>query len=203
MNADRPFLYTIGHSTHDWSVFVALLRRHGITAIADVRSQPTSRLPQYVKAELQASLKEVGIEYVFLGRELGARRDEPECYDDIHAVYERIAELPAFREGLDRIVRGLEKHRIALMCAEKEPLDCHRTVLICRHLRRRGIPIGHILADGSLEDHEATERRLLKVTKTERTLFEPNLTEEELLNQAYETRGREIAYRAVSHGVHE
>lgn len=203
MEAERSLLFTIGHSTHDWVEFVTLLQEHGVTAVADVRSQPSSRLPQYVKVQLQAGLKEAGIDYVFLGRELGARRDEPECYDDDQAVYEKIADLPAFREGLDRIVRGLEKHRIALMCAEKEPLDCHRTVLICRHLRSRGIPIRHILADGTLEDHEATERRLLRITNTERTLFEPDLTEEELLNQAYEARGREIAYRAVSQGDHE
>ena len=203
MEGERPALFTIGHSTHEWLEFLALLQKHGVTAVADVRSQPSSRLPQYVKAELQAQLNHGGIEYVFLGRELGARRDEPECYYGGQAVYARIADLPIFREGLDRIARGLEKHRIALMCAEKEPLDCHRTVLICRHLRGRGIPINHILADGSLEDHEATERRLLRITNTERTLFEPNLTDEELLNQAYETRGREIAYRAVSQGDHE
>lgn len=203
MEAQRPILFTIGHSTHEWPRFVGLLQMHGVSAIADVRSQPTSRLPQYVRAELQAGLKEASIEYVFLGRELGARRHESECYDEGQAVYEKIADLPAFRAGLDRIVRGLEKHCIALMCAEKEPLDCHRTVLICRHLRSRGIPIRHILADGSVEDHEATERRLLRITNTERTLFEPDLTEEELLNQAYETRGREIAYRAVSQGDDE
>ena len=203
MEAEPSVLFTIGHSTHEWVEFVALLQKHAVTAVADVRSQPSSRLTQYVKAELQAGLKEAGIDYVFLGRELGARRDEPQCYDDGRAVYERIADLPAFREGLDRIVRGLQKHRIALMCAEKEPLDCHRTVLICRHLRDHQFPIRHILADGSLEDHEATERRLLRITNTERTLFEPDLTEEELLNQAYQTRGREIAYRAVSEGDHE
>ncbi len=201
MEDDGLVLFTVGHSTFDWPDFVALLKKYGVTAIADVRSQPVSRLPQYNMEALQVALKQAGIEYVFLGRELGARRHEPECYEDDLAVYERIADLPAFHAGLERIIRGLAKYRIALMCAEKEPLDCHRTVLISRHLRNYGFPIRHILADAGLEDHTTTERRLIKLTNTERTLFEPDLTENELLNQAYEARGREIAYRVISKGV--
>lgn len=191
----QKVLFTIGYSTHDWPDFIAMLQQHGVTAIADVRSHPISRLPQYRKNELQQQLKPFDIEYGFLGRELGARRIESECYEDGQAVYERIAQLSIFREGLERIIRGLEQHRIALMCAEKEPLDCHRSVLICRHLKDQGFPIYHILSDGSLENHTATERRLLRITDTERTLFEPDLTDDQLLNRAYESRGREIAYR--------
>jgi GNAT superfamily N-acetyltransferase len=86
------------------------------------------------------------------------------------------------------------------MCAEKEPLDCHRTILVCRHLRNRGIAIRHILADGQAEDHAAAERRLLRLTKEERTLFEPDVSEEELLRRAYEKRGRQIAYRMCAEG---
>jgi uncharacterized protein (DUF488 family) len=194
-------LFTIGYSTHPWPHLLELLQRQGVTAIADVRSQPVSRLPQYNKAELQPALIGVGIEYAFLGRELGARREERECYENGQAIYEKIAELPAFREGLERILRGLDRHRIALMCAEKEPLDCHRTVLVCQHLRGHQINIRHILADGETEDHSATERRLLQMTATSRNLFESDLTEDDLLNRAYETRGRQIAYRMTSEGA--
>lgn len=202
MEAERPVLFTIGHSTHEWPEFVALLRKHGVTAIADVRSQPASRLPQYKKAALQAGLKEAGINYVFLGRELGARRAEPECYDGDQVSYERIARLPRFLEGLERLRQGSREFRIALMCAEKEPLDCHRTILVCRQLRN-GFRIRHILADGSIEEHEQTERRLVRQMDVTRTLFEPNLTEEDLIQQAYEARGRQIAYRADHEGAPE
>lgn len=188
-------LFTIGHSNHDWPVFLELLTRHGISAVADVRSQPTCRLPQYDRSELSANLAARGIEYVFLGRELGARRTERECYEDGQAVYEQVAHLPAFRWGLERIQKGLKQHAIALMCAEKEPLDCHRTILICRHLRDLGITIQHILADGEVENHADTERRLLRLTDERPTLFEPNLSERDLIERAYETRGRQIAYR--------
>ena len=104
--------------------------------------------------------------------------------------------LPAFRDGLQRLERGATRYRIALMCAEKEPLDCHRTVLVCRHLAAAGWAIRHILADGSLEEHEDTEDRLVRMMGIERTLFEPNPTRDELVQQAYDKRGSQIAFRS-------
>ena len=108
--------------------------------------------------------------------------------------------MPAFREDPPVPVAGLERFRIALMCA-KEPLDCHRTILVCRHLQNRGITIQHILADGQIENHSVAERRLLRLAGEERMLFEPNVTEEELLNRTYESRGRQIAYRMSAEGT--
>lgn len=200
MNGER-LIYTVGHSTHPLEEFLGLLKRHGITAIADVRSHPYSRIEHFGKDALAAALKAECIEYVFLGRELGARRDERECYEGDQAVYERIASLPAFRDGLVRLERGAEKHVIAIMCAEKEPLDCHRTILVCRHLRGGGLRIRHILADGTVEEHKQTEQRLVKLMGVETSLFEQNGTGQELIERAYEARGREIAFRANSQEV--
>jgi hypothetical protein len=188
-------LFTIGHSNHGLSTLLDLLSEHAVTAVADVRSQPTSWLDHFDRAPLTEALRHVGIDYVFLGDELGARRAEPECYDGDRADYEAIARLPLFQRGLTRVRQGLEKHRVCLLCAEKEPLDCHRTILVCRHLRGPGIHIQHILADGTLEDHAAAELRLLKLTGVQPTLFEPVSSTEELIERAYEVRGREIAYR--------
>ncbi len=201
MNAAKKILLTIGHSNHGLPEFLALLDRHGVSAVADVRSHPTCWLPHFEGAALAAALRSVRIEYVFLGQELGARRNEAECYEDGRADYERIGRLSAFQKGLLRIRTGLEKHRICLLCAEKEPLDCHRTILVCRHLRESGVQIQHILADATLEDHTCTERRLVKLTDVQPTLFEPDLTEADLLERAYEIRGREIAYRVPAEEV--
>jgi uncharacterized protein (DUF488 family) len=201
MSTYQKTLFTVGHSNHELPAFLALLAQHGVTAIADVRSQPTCWLPHFERAQLTAALRGAAIDYVFLGQELGARRSERACYEDGRADYERIARLPAFQQGLRRIRSGLAKHRICLLCAEKEPLDCHRTILVCRHLRGQAIQIQHILADGALEDHAVTERRLLKLTDVQPTLFEPDLTLAELLEQAYEMRGREIAYREPPEGA--
>jgi uncharacterized protein (DUF488 family) len=196
MANEIPTIFTIGHSNHTIYAFLALLNRHGITAVLDVRSQPYGRLEHFHREYLSAELKAAGIKYIFLGRELGARRDEPECYENGVAVYEKIARTQAFQEGLAQLRRHAESSRPAIMCAEKEPLDCHRSILICRALRECGLCISHILADGSLEDHAIAEKRLVKLMGIERTLFEPNLTNEEMVNRAYDERSQEIAFRA-------
>jgi uncharacterized protein (DUF488 family) len=195
MANEKPTIFTIGHSNHTLETFLALLNRHGIGEIADVRSSPYGRLDYFNREFLAAELKAAGIEYVFLGRELGARREEQGCYEGGVAVYEKIARLTAFQEGLSRLRRHASMSCLAIMCAEKEPLDCHRTILICRHLRDSEFQIKHILADGIAEDHASTEKRLVRKMGIERTLFEPNLTEEEIIRRAYDERGNEIAFR--------
>lgn len=194
MANEKPTIFTIGHSNHTLDKFLALLSRHGVTAVADVRSEPYGRLDYFNREILSAALKSAGIEYIFLGRELGARREERECYVDGRAAYEKIAKLPAFQEGLSRLLNHARTHCLAIMCAEKEPLDCHRTILICRQLRDCGLQIKHILSDGDLENHAHAEKRLVKKMKIERTLFEPNLTEEEMIERAYNERAHEIEF---------
>jgi uncharacterized protein (DUF488 family) len=193
MIAAKPVLFTIGHSSHSLDEFVALLQRHGVTAVADVRSQPYSRrMEHFRRHELSAALRTAGIKYVFLGEELGARREESECYDGNQADYDRIAKLPRFRNGLDRLRQGADHYRIAIMCAEKEPLDCHRTILICRQLRSE-FQIRHILYDGRIEEHGKTEKRLAdKMCVT--GLTDPHLTDEERIQLAYDLRAKQIAF---------
>jgi uncharacterized protein (DUF488 family) len=200
LRTDRP-IFTVGHSTHELDAFLGLLTRHAVTVIADVRSQPFSRIAYFNRDALAVALKTRGIKYLPLGKELGARRDEQECYVDGQAVYERVATLPLFRQGLERVLTCARADVVALMCSEKEPLDCHRTVLVCRQLRPYGLPIRHILADGRIEEHAETEHRLMQlmgISPRQGDLFSST---EDLLEQAYEARGREIAYRADVEGV--
>jgi len=157
---------TIGHSNHPVEAFVELLQHHGVTALADVRSAPYSRFaPQFNREALDRSLKASSIKYVFLGRELGARPDERSCYENGRVQYARLARTDWFRSGLDRVVRGANDYRIALMCAEKEPLECHRALLVARALDELGVPVEHILPDGRLESHGDAMLRLLKVVR--------------------------------------
>lgn len=183
----KPIIFTIGHSNHAIGGFIALLKGAGVDAVADVRSIPYSkRHPQYQKEPLSRSLKAVGIAYVFLGRELGARPDDPSCYENGRAVYDRIAATPAFAEGLQRVEDGAGRHKIALMCAEREPLECHRTLLVSRHLKARGNAIQHILSDGVIEPGEAAEARLVGLMKLdEEDLFLPP---EARVEEAYRRR---------------
>jgi len=186
-------LFTIGHSTRDIGSFIAVLRENAVTAIADVRSSPFSRFsPQYNIDSLKRTLLEQGIRYAYLGEELGARRAEPECYINDVARYDLIVKTQAFESGLNRLRHGMHTHRIALMCAEKDPLTCHRTILVCRQLRDE-CRISHIIDHGVVEDHAAAEVRLLRLTGLpERSLFDDR---PEHLLEAYERQGKEIAYR--------
>jgi uncharacterized protein (DUF488 family) len=195
-------LFTIGHSNHELSELVRLLRMHQITAVADVRSSPFSaRLQQFNKPVLKAALEQAGIAYVFLGNELGARRSEQDCYVNGQARYDLIEKTPAFHEGISRVLKGIEKYRMTLLCAEKDPITCHRTILVCRELRRRGVEIDHILADGKLESHSELERRL----RTQLGLDQPSLfeTSEQQLEEAYNRQALKIAYRAGDPEEHD
>ena len=184
---------TVGHSNHPLETFLALLRQHGVTVVADVRSAPYSRFnPQFNRKALEDRLETIGIEYVFLGRALGGRPDDPSCYEDGRVRYDRLARTPLFREGLEQVAEGAGRQRIALMCAEKEPLDCHRTILVGRSLVERGVAVAHILADGSLEPHDETMDRLLATVGLPRgDLLQ---SREELIEEALAHRERRIAF---------
>lgn len=194
-------LYTVGHSVHTLPRFIDLLKRHRITAVCDVRSTPYSRLhPHFNREPLRQELKQHKIAYVFLGKELGGRSSDPSSYNAEGRVkYDRIAETDTFKHGLVRVREGMQTHRIALMCAEKDPLTCHRSVLICRHLRNEtDLSILHILDDGQTEQHEESERRLLRLARMEQgDLFK---TVQEQIEEAYEHQERRIAYREQSAG---
>jgi uncharacterized protein (DUF488 family) len=138
---------------------------------------------------------------VYLGKELGPRSDDPACYINGKVHYELLSKTPKFKEGLKRIKKGVEGYRVAIMCAEKDPVTCHRTILVCRHLRGKDFQISHILEDGSLEDNSETERRLMKMLKIpEQTLFEQP---EELVERAYDLQGERIAYNIKTEGQDE
>jgi uncharacterized protein (DUF488 family) len=186
-------VFTIGHSNLPIDEFLALLKRHEVTAVADVRSAPYSRfIPHFNKDALQQKLKAVGIKYVFLGRELGARSDDPGCYEHGRVKYVRLARTDLFRGGIERVVNGAREHRIAIMCSEKEPLDCHRTILISPALVDAGLAVEHIHADGELEPHPKAMLRLLDVTGVPRQdLFR---TRHELIEDALARQEERIAH---------
>ena len=193
MSAQNSVL-TVGHSNHSVERFLELLGQHGVTALCDVRSKPYSRMyPQFNRGDLEQDLVLQGIRYLFLGTELGARSEDPACYEGGRVRYDRIAGTDAFQKGLARILRGIQANfRIALLCAEKEPLDCHRSILVARYLSDLDCRVEHIHADGHLESHEAAMSRLARKLKLpEDHLF---YSHEELLADAYRRQEERIAY---------
>ena len=189
----HPSVYTIGHSTHPIERFLQLLRMHAITVVGDVRSAPYSRMnPQFSCEPLRDTLSEAGIGYVFLGEELGARSKDPSCYRHGNVDYELLACTKLFRSGLERVREGARTHRISLMCAEKDPLDCHRTILVARNLVEQGVTVSHILSDGSVENHDQAMSRLMQMLNiSEDDLFR---SREDAIRDACRKRGEAIAY---------
>ena len=140
-------------------------------------------------------------EYIFLGRELGARSADPSCYRDGRVQYDLLARTEQFQHGLDRVEAEMKMYRLVLMCAEKEPLECHRAILVARHLSARGIPVDHILADGSLESHADLLNRLIRrLALPERDLFRGR---EDVLSEAYKIQESRIAYTAPNRSAAE
>lgn len=191
---NENILYSIGYSCHTVDSFRKVLLDNNVTAVADVRSSPYSKFkPDFNKDIIKKKLNEFGIVYVFLGNNLGARIDAPECYKNGKADYDLIAKHPTFLAGLERLKKGMENYKIALMCAEKDPITCHRAILIFRNLRNQNIKLAHILCDGTIEDHSESEKRLIKLLKLEQLdLFSDN---SDLFDKAYKLQSQKIAYK--------
>jgi uncharacterized protein (DUF488 family) len=187
-------LFTIGHSNSPAARFTALLRGAGVATVADVRSIPASRFcPWFSAKTLAPLLAKANISYLFFGDELGGRPRDPSLYCDGVADYEAMARRPSFQAGLDRLLAKAGEQRLCLMCSERDPLDCHRCLLVARALAARGVTVGHILHDGGIESHAAIERRLLDIAGEDSDLFATG--QDARLAAAYRRRARAVAYR--------
>jgi len=189
----NKIIHTIGYAAHTVESFIAALEKFSITAIADVRSQPYSKFkPEFNKENLKKVLMNNHIEYVFLGDNIGARIKAPECYRNGQVDYELISKHPLFQEGIYRLLKGMEKFSISLMCAENDPINCHRTILICKNLKKYQIQINHIIDANTFENHTETELRLMKLFHLE----QPDLftNDSERLAEAYSRQEEKIAY---------
>ena len=185
-------IYSIGHSNHSLEQFLELLHPHNIEVVSDVRSSPRSRYrPHFNQRALAAALAGASIQYEYLGKELGARPDDPVCYINGRVSYQRLAAREEFAAGLARVNEESQTLRLALLCAERDPLTCHRAILVGRSLRGLQVETLHILADGTLETQDAIEHRLCDLFKLAPNLFE---SEAEVIERAYDLQAERIAY---------
>ena len=189
-------ILSLGHSSLPFPRFLDLLKGAGVTAVADVRTSPFSgRFPWFSQREMKGGLKDAGVAYAFLGKELGGRPASPELYRGSVADYDAMARTSLFRSGLDRLLLGSGTHRIAMVCSERDPLHCHRCLLVGRQLSQKQVLVTHLNFDGGRETQDQVEDRLLHEEK----LFADDLLKShaERLAEAYLKRSRQVAYALV------
>lgn len=194
MSKVAPLIHTVGHSTRTLDAFLSLLAENSIDVIADVRSSPySSRLPQFNREVLADTLREKEIRYVFMGDQLGGRATSAGLINsDGQVSYTKMSETTTYREGITRLIDGAARMRIALLCSEKDPLNCHRGLLVARSLATEGVDIRHILDTEVTETHTQYETRLLDTVN-----LPPELTrtEDEILADAYAKQAARVAYK--------
>ena len=175
--ASRPgdVLWTIGHSNHPLDTFLDLLRRHEVEVLVDVRSSPYSGYcPHFNLEQLRPAVKAAAMQYLYLGDSIGGRAEGAEFYDDDGRVlYDKVAATTAFQQGIERLINGLRAYRVAILCGEEDPANCHRRLLIGRVLGERGVRVMHIRGDGRVQSETelAAEEKFQK-TKGQLSLFE-------------------------------
>lgn len=196
-------LYSIGHSSQSLEDFLNLLTVHGVNCVIDVRSVPASKYsPQFNQDSLKYFLKSHEVQYLHFGDEFGARRTD--CLDENEQVdFEKAVETPLFKKGVERVMKGLEKgFRIAFMCSEADPLECHRFSLVSRYFYERGIDVQHILKDASLVSQADLEKEMVasflhsrKYHLSEVDFLFGSYTEDEQRKDAYRLKNKEIGYK--------
>lgn len=201
---ERFTLYSIGHSNQSQEEFLELLKSYGINCIVDVRSVPASKYsPQFNEENLKWFLKRNGIVYLHFGDEFGARRTD--CLDEDGQVnFELAVTTPKFQQGVKRLMNGLEKgYRIALMCSEADPLECHRFSLVSRYFHEHGFEVRHILKNGEWASHSQLEKEMIesflhskKYRLAEVDELFGTYTAEDQLKDAYRLKNKEIGYKS-------
>lgn len=193
-------IYTIGYSGFPLNAFIQELKKHSISVVVDVRSSAYSeRYPDYNKPSLQQALKQVGIYYRNYTLEFGARQEDRSFYSpEGYLDFELFSKSNQFQSGVAKMINSTEKgYIIAFMCAEKEPIQCHRAILVARAFDKLGFTVIHLMPNGISKDQKTIEEELLKKyfpNINQLSLFDNRLPEEEYINAAYRKQNEQIGY---------
>ena len=198
-------IYTVGHSNMTEEEFINLLKKYEINCIVDVRSFPKSKyVSHFDKENISKYLKKNNIVYIYMGKELGARRDNPSLYNDDGILdFEKVKRNQQFLNGINRIKKGLKKgYKVSLMCSEKYPQDCHRSILIGKYLKDNDFKVKHIDENGEIKSQEDIEELLMDKhfpDRNQMNLFK-NKTEDETekIQKVYALSNRKIGFKKSS-----
>lgn len=195
MSTDTATVFTVGHSNNSLEQLCELLRAHAIDVVADVRSSPYSRFhPQFNRETLSAALQPRRLGYEFLGVELGGRSDDPSCYNNGRVDYTAVATTERFRVGLDRLLEIAQRARVVILCAEREPAECHRALLVGRSLADAGVCVLHIHADARTESQGALSKRLIAMSGVAPDQTDLFRSESDIAAQAYARQAARVAF---------
>lgn len=196
IETSEHIIFTVGHSNYEAEQFIKILHSHSIKMLVDVRSAPYSKYClQFNKDVIEQVLVNNGIKYLFLGKELGARPRDQNCYVNGKVSFDKLQNSEPFKQGILRLLVQMKKGNIVIMCSEKEPINCHRAILISRVLIRQGVTVKHILSEAELLDHKELEEQLLKKYKIEKTLFDNESSDDLNLQEAYQEQEKVISYQ--------
>ena len=193
-------VFTIGYAAFNIDDFIEILKSHKISHLIDVRSNPVSEYYQdYNSFNLEPELKQHNIIYENLALEFGARQENKEFFSEGGFVdFEKFTQSDQFKKGLAKIKKGLELgYNFVLMCAEKDPINCHRSIMIGYAMQKNGIEVLHIMHDGQLQPQGEIDKILLELYFSDRNqlnLFIKSSDEQELIEQAYKKQNAKIGY---------
>lgn len=197
-------IYTIGYSGFDIDTFIRRLKSYGITALIDVRSTPYSKyFHDYDKENLAEKLKKERVVYRNYAQEFGARQNNIFYYPNGYLDFNRFASSSSFLSGKEKIINAMDKgYKFALMCSEKDPLTCHRAILVSREFYKSGLDVIHILPDDKECTQQDIEQRLLEMyfpdnenQNSQPDLFEDKRSKDELIDEAYSRQNEKIGFR--------
>ena len=167
---ESHFIFTIGYGARDLETFIQTLKVHQIYFLLDVRSKPYSRFkPEFSKQSLQNTVEANGIRYLFMGDTLGGQPDDETCYTDGKVDYDKLSTKDYYREGIARLHKASQQNlRVAIMCSEGKPENCHRSKLIGRTLNQEGVEVIHIDENDELIPQSQV---MLRLTSGQMSLF--------------------------------
>ncbi len=149
----KPVIYTIGHSNLESKQFMELIYSNGIELLVDVRSSPYSKyVPHFNTPRLRNNLKKVGINYKYQGDKIGGKPSSIEYYIDGNACYSLIKKTENYKNGIIELIKISKEYKTVIMCAEKDPMKCHRYQLITPSLVEKGLEVKHIIEAGIIKD---------------------------------------------------
>ena len=202
-------IFTIGYTGFDIQNFIDTLKNHEINVVIDVRSSPYSeRYPSYNKNTLETKLKENGIYYRNYVSEFGARQENKKFYSgEGYLDFELFAKSEQFLSGVEKIKNSISKgYKVVLLCAEKEPIQCHRTILVSRAFSDAGYNIVHLMPNNQSKSQKKIEHELLDKffpNRCQMSLFSTTvMSDEECLIEAYRIQNKKIGYR-INEGEEE